>query len=116
MRKTWAQAKPTWSVVTGCAYSSFSYLFWLANNKKDRNPEFCMSYSDETWYVGSEGHSYYPRVCRYRMHNMRIYNTHLHICYNKKGKPQSTSWHPTIPLTLFILCVWRERKPKTAKL
>ena len=26
-----------------------------------RPPEFCMDYSDETWYVGSGGQKYYPR-------------------------------------------------------
>ena len=40
--------------------TSLAYLFWLANNKKVKYPEFCMSYIDETWYVGSEGHKYYP--------------------------------------------------------
>ena len=40
--------------------TSFAYLFWLANNKKVRYPEFCMGYIDETWYVGSDGHKYYP--------------------------------------------------------
>ena len=27
----------------------FAYLFWLANNKKVKYPEFCMGYIDETW-------------------------------------------------------------------
>ena len=40
--------------------TSFSYLFWLANNKNINYPEFCMGYIDETWYVGSGGHKYYP--------------------------------------------------------
>ena len=40
--------------------SSFAYLFPLANNKKVKYQEFCMSYMDETWYVGSDGHKYYP--------------------------------------------------------
>ena len=39
--------------------TSFAYLFWLAN-KKVKYPEFWMSYIDETWYVGSDGHKYYP--------------------------------------------------------
>ena len=44
-----------------CIFStSFAYLFWLANNKKVKYPEFCMGYIDETWYVGSDGHKYYP--------------------------------------------------------
>ena len=40
--------------------SSFAYLFWLANNKKDKYPEFCMGYSDEICYVGCGGYKYYP--------------------------------------------------------
>ena len=40
--------------------TSFAYLFWLANNQKVKYPEFCMGYIDETWYVGSDGHKYYP--------------------------------------------------------
>ena len=39
----------------------FTYLFWLPNNKKGKYPEFCMGYSDETWYVDSGGQKYYPR-------------------------------------------------------
>ena len=38
-------------------------------------PEVCMGYIDETWYVSSDGHKYYPAahvVCR---HQMRIFNT-----------------------------------------
>ena len=42
--------------------TSFAYLFWLANNKKIKYPEYCMGYIDETWYVGSDGHKYYPCV------------------------------------------------------
>ena len=33
--------------------TSFAYLFWLANNKKVKYPEFCMGYIDETWYVSN---------------------------------------------------------------
>ena len=40
--------------------TSFAYLFWLANNKKIKYPEFCMGYINETLYVGSDGHKYYP--------------------------------------------------------
>ena len=40
--------------------TSFAYLFWVANNKKVKYPEFCTGYIDETWYVGSDGHKYYP--------------------------------------------------------
>ena len=32
----------------------------MANNKKVKYPEFCMGYIDETLYVGSDGHKYYP--------------------------------------------------------
>ena len=40
---------------------SFAYLFWLANDKKKiKYQELCMGYIDETWYVGSDGHKYYP--------------------------------------------------------
>ena len=39
--------------------ASFAYLFWLANNKKGKYPEFCIGYIDETWYVDSDGHKYY---------------------------------------------------------
>ena len=35
---------------------SFAYLFWLADNKKGKYPDFYMGYSEETWYVGSGGH------------------------------------------------------------
>ena len=40
--------------------TSFAYLFWLANNQKIKYLEFCIGYIDETWYVGSDGHKYYP--------------------------------------------------------
>ena len=40
--------------------TSFAYLFWLANNKKVKYLEFCIGYNDETWYVASDGHKYYP--------------------------------------------------------
>ena len=45
--------------------SSFAYLFRLAdnnNNNKVNNPEFCMGYSDETWFVDSSALKYYPCV------------------------------------------------------
>ena len=50
--------------------TSFAYLFWLANNKKVKYLEFCMSYIDETWYVGSDGHKYYP-------HGLSSQNAHI---------------------------------------
>ena len=40
--------------------TSYAYLFWLGNNQKIKYPKFCMGYIDETWYVGSDGHNYYP--------------------------------------------------------
>ena len=40
----------------------FAYLFWLAKKKQNKYPEFCMGYIDETWYVDSDGHKYYPCV------------------------------------------------------
>ena len=40
--------------------TSFTYMFLLANNKKVKYPEFYMGYIDETWYVGSDGHKYFP--------------------------------------------------------
>ena len=56
----------TWYVGRGNKYHpcglSFEYLSWLANNKiEGKYPEFCTGYSDETWYVGSDGQRYYPR-------------------------------------------------------
>ena len=33
--------------------TSFAYLFWLANNKKVKYPEFCKGYIDEIGYVGT---------------------------------------------------------------
>ena len=39
---------------------SLTYLFWLANNKKGIHSSIITGYSDETWYVGSDGHKYYP--------------------------------------------------------
>ena len=40
--------------------TSFAYLFSLANKKKGKYPELCMGHSNETWYVGCDGHKYYP--------------------------------------------------------
>ena len=40
--------------------TSFAYLFWLANNNEGKFSEFCIGYSDETWYVRSGGQKYYP--------------------------------------------------------
>ena len=37
---------PIWSVITKCAY-------WLIILIKAKYPEFCVDYSDETWYIGS---------------------------------------------------------------
>ena len=40
--------------------NAFAYLFCLAINEKVKYPEFCMGYIYETWYVGNDGHKYYP--------------------------------------------------------
>ena len=44
----------------GIFNTSFAYLFWLAYNNKGKYSQFCMGYSDKTWYVGSGGQKYYP--------------------------------------------------------
>ena len=49
--------------------TSFAYLFWLPNNKKDKYPKLCMCYSDKTWFVGSGGTNNTHQVLR---HQMRI--------------------------------------------
>ena len=51
-------------------FNTSAYLFWLANNKKVKYPEFCMGYIDEIGYVGSGGHKYYP--CGLSSLNARI--------------------------------------------
>ena len=33
--------------------ASFAHMLWLAN-KKGNYPEFCLSYTDETWYIGTQ--------------------------------------------------------------
>ena len=53
---------PLWSVVTECTYLILHLHIcsdWL-KQKKVKYPDFCMGYIDETWYVGSDGHKYYP--------------------------------------------------------
>ena len=74
MRTQWPIFVKTWYVGSGgtsttyviCRHrmrifnTAFAYLFWLATNKKVKYPEFCMGYIDETWYVDSDGHKYYP--------------------------------------------------------
>ena len=51
--------------------TSFAYVFWLVNNKKiNKYPEFCIGYIDETLYVGSDGHKYYP-------HGLSSPNVHI---------------------------------------
>ena len=57
---------------------------WLIKGKYQ---EFCLSYSDETWYIGSAGYKYYPCVCR---HRMCLFNKYLISVTAKKGKLQST--------------------------
>ena len=64
--QTWyvgSRGTPIWFVVTEYAYlipHSHIYSNWLII-KKVKYPEVCMGYIDETWYVGSDGHKYYPR-------------------------------------------------------
>ena len=69
--------------------TSFAHLFWLANNKKCKYPEFCMGYSDETWYTSSGRHRYYPDpgiLCQ----QMSIFNISFAYLFwlanNKKDK------------------------------
>ena len=61
----WAiQWQNLWSICCWekCLFNvSFAYLFWLANNKKCKYPEFCIGYSDKTWYVGSVEQKCYLR-------------------------------------------------------
>ena len=58
--------------------TSFAFLFWLAYNKnknkqkKNKYPEFCMGYIDETWYVGSDGHKTTHVVCRHQMRLLKV--------------------------------------------
>ena len=73
--------------------TSLTYLFWLANNKKVKYPEFCMGYIDETWYVGTDGHKYYS--CRLSSPNGHIFNfsfAYLFWLANKKLNIQSSVW------------------------
>ena len=50
----------------------FVYLFWLANNKKDKYSEFCLGYSDKIWYVESGGHKCHP-------HGLLSLNAHNYL-------------------------------------
>ena len=47
-------------------------MFWLANNKKGKYPEFCIGYIDETLWVvvSSGGRKYYP-------HGLSLPNVHI---------------------------------------
>ena len=73
--------------------ASFAYLFWLANNKKDKYPEFCMGYIDETWYVDSDGHKNYSFVRRHQMHIVNTSFAYLFwLANNKKLNIQSSVW------------------------
>ena len=64
--------------------TSFAYLFWLANNKKCKYQEFCMSYSEETWYVGRSGLKYYPCVLLLPMLILSTSFTYLFWLANNK--------------------------------
>ena len=78
-----AQVLLTWSVVTKCAYL-IPHLHICSgsrdNNKKVKYPEFCMGYTDETWYVGSDLHKDYPRGLL--SPNATYLIPDLHICSN----------------------------------
>ena len=71
---------------------SFVLLFTLGYNKGGKYLEFCMSYSDETWYVGSSKLKYYPCAL---LSQMCIFNTSFAylfwLAYSKKGKPLKLS-------------------------
>ena len=59
-------------------------LFWLVNNKKCKYPEFCIRYSDETWYVGKGGLKF-PLGCW--MHKIDVSFAYLFwLADNKKDK------------------------------
>ena len=61
-----------------------------------------MGYIDETWYVGSDGHKYYP-------HGLSSPNTHLiwHICsvwlITKKSNIQSSVWATLMKLGMWVV-------------
>ena len=66
---------------------SFAYLFWLANNKTGKYPEYCMGYSGETWYVGSSELKCYPFTLSSPMHMLNSSFAYLFwLANNKKGK------------------------------
>ena len=72
--------------------TSFAYHVLIGyDNKKFQYPEFCMGYSDETWYVGSGGpKTYYPSGLS--SPNVHIKYPHLYICSDwliKKATLQS---------------------------
>ena len=67
--------------------TSFAYLFWLANYKKDKYPEFCMGYSDETWYVVVVGRNITNMVWHHQMHIFDTSFAYLFwVANNNKGK------------------------------
>ena len=79
-RKTWmwvvgTQVLPNSTYVVCChricIFSTpLHNLFWLANNKKVKYPEFCMCYSDKTGYVGNGGQKLYQ-------HGLSSQNAHI---------------------------------------
>ena len=85
--------------------TSFAYLFWLANNKKVKYPEFYMGYIDETWYVGSDGHKYY--TCGLVVTNCAYLIPHLHICSDwlitKKSNIQNSIWATLMKLGTWVV-------------
>ena len=69
--KLWAQVLSMWSVVTKCAYLIPRLHIcsdWLITKKS--NIKLCKNMP--TWYVGSDGHKYYPR-------SLFSPNTHIYI-------------------------------------
>ena len=103
-----AQVLPIWSVITECKMrifnTSFPYICSdLLITKKIKYPEFYMGYIDETWYVGSDGHKYYP--CGLSSPNAHI--PHLHICSDwlitQKSSIQSSIWATLMTLGMWVV-------------
>ena len=80
---------------------SFEYLFWLTNNKKGKYPEFCMGYSDETWYVGSGVHKYYPHgLSSNLIPDLHVYSD---LLITKKANIQSSVWATVTKLGMSVV-------------
>ena len=63
-----------------------------------------MGYIDETWYVGSDGHKYYPHGLSSPKWAYLI--PHLHICSNwlitKKSTTQSSVWATLMKFGMWV--------------